>query len=69
MSVKFTAQQEMEVELAFEILGALGDFIDKLSDEIISKEENKLLHDIMLKNQCQVLFGTIRNNKISIKVN
>jgi len=32
----------------------------------ISKEENKLLHDIMLKNQCQVLFGTIRNNKISI---
>ena len=37
MSVKFTAQQEMEVELAFEILGALGDFIDKLSDEIISK--------------------------------
>ena len=38
MSVKFTAQQEMEVELAFEILGALGDFIDKLSDEAIYLE-------------------------------
>lgn len=37
MSVKFTAQQEMEAELAFEILGALGDFIDKLSDEAINK--------------------------------
>ena len=33
MSVK----QEMEIELAFEILGALGAFIDSLSDEIISK--------------------------------
>ena len=41
MSVKLTAKQEKEVELAFELVGALGGFIGGLSDDLV-----KSIHEL-----------------------
>ena len=54
MSVKLTAKQEKDVELAFELIGALGGFIGGLSDDVV-----KSIHELPALKQKVIYKQTI----------